>query len=145
MTPLTGIRPTLIPGLQQISFLPKPEALNGPAATGAASPASCGDMLSQAVRDADTRPIAAPDPPITPPPSFGATTPFGQTVSEMFHDVNARQLAAAASAKRLMAGENVPLHQTMIQIEEARVAFQLMVEVRNKMLESYQELMRMQV
>ena len=37
------------------------------------------------------------------------------------------------------------LHQAMIAMEEASVSFQLMVEVRNKLLESYQELMRMQI
>ena len=44
-----------------------------------------------------------------------------------------------------LAGQNVPLHQAMIAMEEASVSFQLMVEVRNKLLESYQELMRMQI
>ena len=37
------------------------------------------------------------------------------------------------------------LHQAMISMQEASVAFTLMVEVRNKLVESYQELMRMQV
>jgi flagellar hook-basal body complex protein FliE len=45
----------------------------------------------------------------------------------------------------LLAGKNVSLHQTVIAMEEAQVSFQLMVEVRNKLLESYQELMRMQL
>jgi flagellar hook-basal body complex protein FliE len=45
----------------------------------------------------------------------------------------------------VLAGEGVPLHQAVIAAEEASVSFQLMVEVRNKLLESYQELMRMQV
>jgi flagellar hook-basal body complex protein FliE len=39
----------------------------------------------------------------------------------------------------------VSLHQAMIAMEEASVSFQLMVEVRNRLLESYQELMRMQI
>jgi flagellar hook-basal body complex protein FliE len=45
----------------------------------------------------------------------------------------------------VMSGQGVPLHQAMIAAEEASVSFQLMVEVRNRLLESYQELMRMQV
>jgi flagellar hook-basal body complex protein FliE len=45
----------------------------------------------------------------------------------------------------LLSGKNVSLHQTMISMEEASVSFQLMVEVRNRLLDSYQELMRMQV
>ena len=45
----------------------------------------------------------------------------------------------------LLAGKDIPLHQVMITMQEAGVAFQLMVEVRNKLLEGYQELMRMQI
>ena len=45
----------------------------------------------------------------------------------------------------LLSGQNIPLHRVMIAMEEASVAFQMMVEVRNKLLEGYQELMRMQV
>jgi flagellar hook-basal body complex protein FliE len=45
----------------------------------------------------------------------------------------------------LQSGANVPLHQAVISMEEANVSFQLMVEVRNRLLESYQEIMRMQI
>ncbi len=45
----------------------------------------------------------------------------------------------------LLSGKNVSLHQAMISMEEASVSFQMMVEVRNRLLDSYQELMRMQV
>ena len=44
----------------------------------------------------------------------------------------------------VLSGQGVPLHQAVIASEEAAVSFQLMVEVRNKLLESFQELMRMQ-
>ena len=70
---------------------------------------------------------------------------FSDVLGKMVKEVNAKQAAAATSVEGSMTGENVPLHQTMLAIEEASVAFQLMVEVRNKLLESYQELMRMQV
>ena len=66
---------------------------------------------------------------------------FGQMVS----DVNAKQGLAGAAVEGVLSGQNVPLHQAMIAMEEASVSFQLMVEVRNKLLESYQELMRMQI
>jgi flagellar hook-basal body complex protein FliE len=45
----------------------------------------------------------------------------------------------------LLSGKNVSLHQAVISMEEASVSFQMMVQVRNKLLDSYQELMRMQV
>ncbi|MEI6565930.1 MAG: flagellar hook-basal body complex protein FliE, partial [Verrucomicrobiota bacterium] len=59
--------------------------------------------------------------------------------------VNAKQSTASQTVQDLQAGNNVSLHQAMIAMEEASVSFQLMVEVRNRLLESYQELMRMQV
>lgn len=70
---------------------------------------------------------------------------FGKLVTDLVSEVNTKQTQAADSVNQLMSGKNVSLHQTMIAMEEASVSFQLMVEVRNKMLESYQELMRMQV
>jgi flagellar hook-basal body complex protein FliE len=78
----------------------------------------------------------------------GRTTspaPFGEVLSRMVGEVNQRQLAAADKVQGLLGGREVSLHETMIALEEASVSFQLMVEVRNKLLESYQELMRMQV
>jgi flagellar hook-basal body complex protein FliE len=70
---------------------------------------------------------------------------FSDFLGEMVHDVNAKQSAASDAVNGLLSGQNVPLHQAMLSVEEASVSFQLMVEVRNKLLESYQELMRMQV
>jgi flagellar hook-basal body complex protein FliE len=42
-------------------------------------------------------------------------------------------------------GDNPNLHQSVIAMQEASLSFSLMVEVRNKVVESYQELMRMPV
>ena len=47
--------------------------------------------------------------------------------------------------QKVLTGEANNLHQATIAAQEASVAFSLMVEVRNKLVESYQELMRMQV
>ena len=70
---------------------------------------------------------------------------FSDFLGEMVAEVNAKQGAAADAAQGVLAGENVPLHSAMLAMEEASVSFQLMVEVRNKLMESYQELMRMQI
>jgi flagellar hook-basal body complex protein FliE len=70
---------------------------------------------------------------------------FSSVLGQMVQEVNAKQAVASQSVQDLQNGQNVSLHQTMIALEEASVSFQLMVEVRNKLLESYQELMRMQV
>lgn len=80
-------------------------------------------------------------------PAQAASIPggFGNVLEHFVHQVNDKQLQATESVTGLLAGQNVPLHQAMIAMEEASVSFQLMVEVRNKLLEGYQELMRMQV
>ena len=70
---------------------------------------------------------------------------FSDFLGHMVHEVNAKQANAAGAVEGVLTGQNVPLHHAMIAMEEASVSFQLMVEVRNKLLESYQELMRMQV
>ena len=80
-------------------------------------------------------------------PQFGAASggSFSNVLGELVDGVNSKQAAAGEAVNGLLTGQNVPLHQAMIAMEEASVSFQLMVEVRNKLLESYQELMRMQV
>ena len=70
---------------------------------------------------------------------------FGDILSKFVGEVNDKQIASTQAVTDLLAGKDIPLHQAMIAMQEAGVAFQLMVEVRNKLLEGYQELMRMQV
>jgi flagellar hook-basal body complex protein FliE len=79
------------------------------------------------------------------PSSTNAPTSFDNVLTRLVNEVDARQSAANNSMRGLLAGENVSLHQAMIASEEAGISFQLMVEVRNKLLESYQEMMRMQI
>jgi flagellar hook-basal body complex protein FliE len=59
--------------------------------------------------------------------------------------VAGQQNAAQAVTNKVLLGETDQLHQSVIAMQEASVAFSMMVEVRNKLVESYQELMRMQV
>jgi flagellar hook-basal body complex protein FliE len=78
-------------------------------------------------------------------PSDASAGNFGDVLSNMVKEVNTKQAQSAEISRALMSGQNIPLHKAMIASEEASLSFQLMVEVRNKLLESYQELMRMQV
>ena len=89
-------------------------------------------------------------PGVVPPSLSPATTaPAGSSfdgfLGNVVSEVSSKQAAAADAVQSVTAGGNVPLHQAMIAVQEASLSFQLMVEVRNKLLESYQELMRMQV
>lgn len=83
------------------------------------------------------------------PQAPGAVQPSGGSFESMFNqfvsDVNAQQNISAQAVSDLQSGQNVPLHQAVIAMEEANVSFQLMVEVRNRLLDAYQEIMRMQI
>lgn len=68
---------------------------------------------------------------------------FEGTLGRLVAEVASKDAVSKDAVAGLTSG--VPLHQVMIANEESSIAFQLMVEVRNKLLESYQELMRMQV
>jgi flagellar hook-basal body complex protein FliE len=70
---------------------------------------------------------------------------FQNLLGDFVNDVSNKQTAAGDAVNGLLSGKNVSLHQAVISMEEASVSFQMMVEVRNKLLDSYQELMRMQV
>jgi flagellar hook-basal body complex protein FliE len=63
----------------------------------------------------------------------------------LINAVDSKQKAAMESQRAFLAGESNNLHQTMIAGQEASLAFSLMVEMRNKVMEAYQELMRLQV
>ena len=93
-----------------------------------------------------------PSLPVTPAEQPGALTParpsgdsFSTMLGKMVTEVNAKQISASDAVNHLQTGNSVSLHQAVISMEEANVSFQLMVEVRNKLLDAYQEIMKMQV
>ncbi len=79
---------------------------------------------------------------------FGADaegTGFGDTLAAAIGKVDGAQKIADENVEAFIAGEQENVHEVMISMNEAKMHFQLMTEVRNRMLETYQELMRMQV
>jgi flagellar hook-basal body complex protein FliE len=80
--------------------------------------------------------------PVAPSP---ATEGFADTLKTMMSDVNRMQNDAGSALQRLAAGEDVDIHEVMISNAEAGIAFDLMMEIRNKLVEAYQEIQRMQV
>ena len=104
-------------------------------------PAAAGNSIPAAeLRELNAKPLAGAAWEAAPVDSS-----FAGVLSNLVQDINAKQNISGQSLRDLQSGQNVSLHQTMISMEEASVSFQLMVEVRNKLLESYQELMRMSV
>jgi flagellar hook-basal body complex protein FliE len=84
-------------------------------------------------------------------PTAGATAGnanvggFAQIIERELGELNASAGAAEAAMRDLAAGKPVELHEVMIKLEKARISVQTFVQVRNKLVESYQDLMRMQM
>lgn len=70
---------------------------------------------------------------------------FGAWFADELKSVNATLAAADREVQQLAVGEVSNLHEVMIHLEEAKLSFQLLAQVRNRLLDAYQEVMRMQV
>jgi flagellar hook-basal body complex protein FliE len=63
----------------------------------------------------------------------------------MVDSVQGAQNRAMEATHKLLSGQGGSVHESITAMEEASISFQLMVEMRNKIVESLQELMRMQI
>ncbi len=70
---------------------------------------------------------------------------FAEMVKNSLDAVNRKQLEADKAAAELASGQNSNIHEVMIRMEEAEISLRMMVQMRNKVVEAYQEIMRMQV
>jgi len=70
---------------------------------------------------------------------------FGDTLNKAITDVNGLQQEASDAVKKMVAGQPVDIHEVMIAAEKARTSFDLLMEIRNKTIDMYREIMRMQV
>jgi flagellar hook-basal body complex protein FliE len=70
---------------------------------------------------------------------------FQETLGSFMKDVNSLQLKADESIKKMTAGEITDVHQVMNAAEEANTAFNMMMEIRNKVMDAYQEVLRMRL
>lgn len=74
-----------------------------------------------------------------------AGTGFDDWMQVQLDTLNQQILEADTKVQQLAAGEEANLHDVMISLEKAKMSFELVLAVRNKALEAYQELMRMQI
>jgi len=74
-----------------------------------------------------------------------SSTSFGQTLSQAITDVNNLQSEAGTAVEKMVSGEGTDLHDVMIAVEKAKTSFDLLMEIRNKTIDMYQEIMRIQV
>ncbi len=70
---------------------------------------------------------------------------FEKVLQRSMEEVNALQGQAEQAIQDLATGQSEDLHKTMILMEKAELSLKLMVQVRNKLLDAYQEIMRMPV
>ena len=70
---------------------------------------------------------------------------FSRVIKETIESVNKQQVEADKSAAGLASGQHSNIHEVMIKMEEAEISLRLMVQMRNKVVEAYQEIMRMQI
>ena len=80
-----------------------------------------------------------------PSSATGADDPAFANVLDALEGLNQQIRTNEGSVQALALGETDNLHQVMMNLERTRLTFDLMMQVRNKLLEGYQELMRMQV
>ncbi len=70
---------------------------------------------------------------------------FGTWFAQELGQLNGQLVQAEQAVQQLATGDATSLHDVMIRMEEARLSFQLAVQVRSRVLEAYQDVMRMQV
>ena len=75
----------------------------------------------------------------------GGKQSFGELVKEFAADVNQAQFKAGNAVNSFITGEATDVHQVMVAVQQAGIALDLMLEIRNRAMEGYQELIRMQV
>ena len=70
---------------------------------------------------------------------------ISETFEKLLQDVNQQQLNAEAKQVELLVTDNKDIHGTMLALEKADLSMRLMLQIRNKLVSAYEEVMRMQV
>ncbi len=77
--------------------------------------------------------------------SSGNGANFSDILRNSLEEANVAQVQADTAVKELVAGRSKNIHETMLAIEKADTSLKLMMQVRNKIIDAYREIMRMQV
>ena len=79
----------------------------------------------------------------TTSPASGGGTDFVQTLKETMQKVEALQTEAEKQVEGMVSGQGADVHSAMIAVEKADLSFQLMMQVRNKIVDAYQQISQM--
>ena len=88
------------------------------------------------------RPIAGPQ---AAQPAQKTIGDFQQMIAGAAQDVDALQSQAGAEVANLAAGKTDNVHQVMLALGKSELSFNYMLEVRNRVIDAYKEIMRMSV
>ncbi len=75
----------------------------------------------------------------------GGTKTFGEFLQDSIGKVNSLQSEANVAMEKLASGESQNLHETLLAVEKADIAFRTMNQVRTKVIDAYREIMKMQI
>lgn len=70
---------------------------------------------------------------------------FGEFLQDSIGQVNTLQKDANVAMEKLASGESQNLHETLLAVEKAEIAFKMMNQVRTKVIDAYREIMKMQI
>jgi flagellar hook-basal body complex protein FliE len=70
---------------------------------------------------------------------------FGKMLTDSINQVNRLQVAADSSINDLASGKHTDIHQTMVAMEKASISFELLMQIRNKVISAYDRIMRMPI
>lgn len=70
---------------------------------------------------------------------------FGDWLTQQIDGLNQQIATGDMQARRLALGDAGNLHEVMMRLEQAKLSFELAVQVRNRVLDAYQEVLRMQI
>lgn len=70
---------------------------------------------------------------------------FGEFLQDSIGQVNTLQQDANVAMEKLASGESQNLHETLLAVEKAEIAFKMMNQVRTKVIDAYREIMKMQI
>ena len=91
-------------------------------------------------------PIAVPEPrALGQGAESGAAGSFMGSLKDAISHINDAQSSASQAVDALVTGQTTNIHQTMVALQQADVSFQLMMQVRNKLVSAYEEIQRMQI
>ena len=78
-------------------------------------------------------------------PAGAEPVPFAHVLQELLHESNQTQLTAQEQVDKLLAGDDVDIHEVSLQVAQADLSLRFLLEVRERALSAYQDIMRTQM